>query len=38
MAPDISVANQRPALFIFEDVVLTDTDRPAQEAARSDAA
>jgi hopanoid biosynthesis associated radical SAM protein HpnH len=38
MAPEISLANQRPAEFIFEDVVQTNTERLAQESQRSDAA
>ena len=33
MAPEISLENQRPAKFVFEDVVETNTDRLAREEA-----
>lgn len=39
MAPEIPLAGQRPAQFVFEDVVQTMSERAAQKAAeRSDAA
>ena len=33
MAPEISLENQRPAKFVFKDVVETNTDRLAREEA-----
>ncbi len=38
MAPEISLENQRPAEFVFDDVVQTMSERLAQERKRSDAA
>ena len=38
MAPDIPLDNQRPAEFVFEDVVKTMSERAAEARERSDAA
>ena len=38
MAPEISLKNQRPAEFIFEDVIQTVSERMATQKQRNDAA
>ena len=38
MAPEISLEKQRPAEYVFEDVVKTMSERAAELAERSDAA
>ena len=38
MAPEIPLDNQRPAEFVFEDVVKTMSERAAEARERSDAA